>query len=456
MKVLNTVLAVLSCVVLPSTAATLDVNGRGQVLLFPFVTSEKGWDTYLGLNLDPSGGHVVRLRVMDPRDGLPLQTFNIYSSFGENWRAAVTVTEGGPVLRVTEGTCMIADTGEFGGAGTDFSLETSVAMLEAYSVTKVFGEYQLRFSDDPSLLTCAELAERFQPNGLWAANATIGFEDDSRFDGEISGYFDLVSVQTGLAAALPATAIKQFAADIAHTAPASAEPDMGSADPIAIVADGRTFVPPSGEGLDAIALLLSPSGAIDFPSPNAKVDVANDVITNRSIRADTDWIVSFPLRGYRPAGFENAMINGAPRVCEASTDIAQGEAYVESTFCSVLWRAWGSGASYQTASICISPSIPSRLRPLSCNAVNSVAFGDGQPVFFEESSEYQYTMPVIGEFSLEDVSLRVAYDPRTRWFKDGETYNPVIGFRATTFVNGTLAGGSVLANYMTMRPHSVQ
>ena len=60
------------------------------------------------------------------------------------------------------------------------------------------------------------------------------------------------------------------------------------------------------------------------------------------------------------------------------------------------------------------------------------------------------------QFPLSDINLTVGYDLITGWRNEGQRYGPVFGFRATTFINGTLEGGSVLANYMTMRPHVVQ
>lgn len=439
----------------PVHTAILSAKGSGQVLLFPFVTSEGGWDTYLGLNLDRRGGHVVRLRFMDPRDGLPMQTFNIYSSFGENWRAAVTATESGPVLRIAEGSCTIADSGQHGGVGTDFSLQSSLAMLEVYSVTKVFTEYyQFCPAGEPSEVSCADLAQRFEPGGLWEENPVAGFEEESLVIGEVSGYFDLVDVQKGLSAALPATAIKQFTDDIAHTAPTATKPDLRSADPVAVLADGSTFVRPPGEGLEAVALLLSPPSFVSDYFGTSRRDIENDVITSEAIRASTDWVVSYPLRGYEPDFNYNAEVNGEQRECETSVDRVTGDSFVEVNICDLAWAAWGAGEYVAYDDFCPSPTPIGRYRPIACNAVNSIAFGERSPIFLKESSEYQYRMSGLEEFSFSDANLTVGYDLKTGWARQGQAYSPVLGFRATTFLNGTLEGGSVLANYMTLRPHA--
>ncbi len=447
--------AVLLLITLASHAAgaKLSPNGRGQVLLFPFVTAENGWDTFIGLNLDVTGGHIVRLRFMHPKDGTALHTFNIYSRYGENWRAAVTAVQDGWALRIAEGSCTVSETGEFGGPGKDFPLDTGVSMLEVYSVSRVLDDYTAEPRDPPPQFTCEQLAQRFEPGGRWRDNPDELLTVPHGPPPEISGYFDLVKVRQGLSATLRAVAIADFAESIPHTSPAADTPGLADADPVAVLDDGTVFEPPSGEGIDAIAMLLSRP---DLPgNSGSRHDIVNDVITVAGIAASTDWIVAFPLRGYAPERAPNAEVGGEPRLCETTGNFNSGEDFVQTSTCGYSWLLWGGGQYKAYGRFCPSPSPPVYHEPMACNAVNSIAFGDSAPIFLDAASDYQYAMPGIGDFSAADTSARFAYALLGGWNRDGQGYKPVLGFRVTTFINGTLGSGSkpTLANYMTIRPH---
>ncbi len=451
-----------------SPAATLGANGRGQVLLFPFVIAENGWDTLIGLNLDPTGGHVVRLRFMDPRDGRPLHTFNIYSRYGENWRAAITGVEDGWALRIAEGSCTVSDAGEFGGPGAEFRLDTGVGMLEAYSITQVFADYTATPFDAPPVNSCADLAARHGPGGIWVQTPKIGMADSPVASGEMAGYFDLVNVAQGLSATLPATAIRNFKESLFHTTPSSESPHLGDALPIAVLEDGTVIEPASGEGIDALAMLLSPLGRVlgtqDRSSGGAfGASLFNDIITTRGIAASTDWIVTFPLRGYAPDLEPNAMVNGEPRLCESTGEFLEEPPYIDSRLGAYGWFYWGEGKGYGGFGGVLDPPPPVRVGAIVCNAVNSLAFGKAPGIFLADTSEFQYRKTHLGNAPVDDVSMRLGYKTSNGWRTKDGFFLPLLGFRVSTFVNGAVERfpgvdppAYALANYMTIRPHELR
>ncbi len=439
---------------LQAHGASLDPNGRGQVLLFPFVTAENGWDTFIGLDLNRNGGHIVRLRFMDPNNGAELHTFNVYSAPGENWRAAITAVAGGWALRIAEGSCTIADTGQFGGPGTDFPLDSGVGMLEAYSVSEIFKDFSavLSINDPPEINSCSELAARLQSSSI-DERLQGGFLDTQ----EMSGYFDLVNVGQGLAASQPAVAIREFSESLEHTPPSSTTPNLTSADPVAILNDGTEFIPASGAGIDAIAKLLSP-----VPHLSSDGELVNNVVTVKGIAARTDWILTFPLRGYAPARDANALVNGDERYCEPGEAFKEQEDPYVQISTDWFWRISGGGVEGQE-SIRGFLTPFALAEPMACNAINAIAFGDAPGIFLEDGSEYQYRVRKVAEVTLEDGSYTLGYDITNEWEKAGETFSPVLGFRVTTFINGRVEVPSdnsepafALANYMTIRPHDVQ
>lgn len=417
-------------------AASLDANGRGQVLLFPFVTSQEGWDTYLGLNLGPPG-HIVRLRFLDPVDGKELHTFNVYSNFGENWRAAVTHEESGPVLRIGEGSCTVSDSGSFGGVGTDFDLDFPLMMVEAYS----FSSY---LDDSLMQLSCADIAARWETGGIWRTDPEDGLTTSgSSRSLTISGYFDLVNVQRGLSSAENATALMDFASELSHSAPDDGEPNLGSADPISILPNGDEYQ--FTTGIDAIARLLS----VGFFK-----SVANDVITAKSIAASTDWIVTFPLSGYQIYGLDTAIIDGETRRCSSSGLVTESEPSIEQAEY-FPWTYQGTGVSVSGGGSAIGTVPTRRYLPFLCYAVNTLTFGDATPIFQTDGSVHNFRLSGI-EGSMDDVVYWVSYEFRDGGVLPNDIYRPLIGFRATTYVNGTLNGGAVLANYMAIRKHDLR
>ncbi len=416
-------------------AAVARSGDGGQVLLFPFVIAEGGWDTLVSLDTGNAASNVLKLRFLDARSGELLRSFNVYTDEGGNWRAAVTRAGSGALLRIGEGNCTIADSGEFGGAGTEFALEATTMMLEAYSVGRAWKNF---FEESP---TCAELAQRWRPGGIWSVDPDAEFSilpsfyDSSWF----SGYFDLINVTQGLATALPATAIDEFAERIPHTAPDSNTLTLEYADPIATLPDGSIVEPPSGEGIDAIAMLLA---AGDWAS------IVNDVITLDGIAASTDWIISFPLSGYRLYGPHQLEIDGQMRSCSSSGNDKDTLPYVVEPV-NTPWGLWGGGAWTLGLGSVIDPTPSLRYEPFLCYPVNVITFGDKPPLFLPEDSVHQYRLSSLYDQPLSNAAHTAGYR-----FRQG--LRPLVAFRVTTFVNGTLNGGSTLANYATSRPHEVQ
>ncbi len=450
--------ALLLAVVLQAQAASLSTDGRGQVLLFPFITSENDWDTYLGIKTAPAGGNIVRLRFLGARDGNLLHTFTIYSAEGEDWRAAVTQAGDGSLLRIAEGSCTLADSGQFGGPGDEFPLAAGVMMLEAYAVS-------LRLDEELVEAPCAELAARWDSGGDWRADPDDGLEEDDwvfsyfseGYAVGIAGYFDLVNVEKALSATLPATPLRNVMGNVPHTAPDAETPNLMDADAIVQMPDGTTLEPASGEGIDAVAMVL----AVQEPQPPGNFSpgvIANDVITAKGVNASTDWIVTLPLRGYRTYG-DVIEYEGEVRQCDPLGAAIITENFV--TFNRSLdrsWSTWGEGVMHngRFSGIAIDPVPPLGSAPFLCSAVNVLTFGDSDPIFLSEDAEGQYRAEGFRFDSWSDVVRTMEY--RFLNFRNPPHEfrgRPVLGFRATTFVNNTLGGSTraILSNYMTLREH---
>lgn len=434
----------LACNVTIANAVERNDAGKGQVLLFPFFTTENGWDTYLNIVLlSERYDEVLKVRVLDGVDGAVVNTFNVYTKVGENWRAALGQVETKePVLRVAEGSCVISGDGSFGGKGTDFPLNTATGLIEIYRV----GVRDTRGRNALSDFSCQQLAQRWGVGGLWEADPMEGLDEvDSQ--PEIIGHFDLINVSLGLSSEQPAIGLRDFSPLVRHTAPNDTSPNLEDAAPTARLDTGEIVVPASGEGIDAIALLLS---------TKEEGTITNDVVLSTDVAANTDWIVSFPLRGYREYGDYEVEIDGAMRMCNENEGTAEPELYIERRL-TRIWSSWGGVPGFRGL-IAFDPTPTVRYSPILCYSVNVLTFGDNPPVLLAPESILHDIVGTGGyDWVFPSESFAVSYK-----FTDGVSEpsandgRPVVAYRVTKFVNGALNGGGVLANYMFMRPHIVQ
>ncbi len=418
-----------------SLAVELDQSGMGQVLIFPFFTTDNGWDTYINLTLGE--GQVLKVRVKSSEDGSEVNSFSIYSSPSENWGAAITQDASGqPVLRIAEGTCTISDQMEFGGVGTDFPLGAGVGSLEVYVVSSRISSVTAE-----SIMDCGGIAARWDAQGEWADDPTAGMgpSPHSALFGEAS----LVNVQQGLASTYTALSLRKFADNVPHTSPADMSPNLADAEPIVDTPSLDGFVPHSGEGIDAVAIALGLGGLST---------VTNQVVNLPDIQASTDWVLSYPLAGYKNYKPYTVVVEGGQLNCETFGLLANSEselvAEAQLDEAQGALESWGFGTRKGGETSTLDPPPLIDVELALCSAVNVVSF-DGVPsILAEENASY---LTQLYDVLANESSSTLKWRPVEVGRQDIK--RPVVGFRLTTFANGTLNGGNVLANYAILRPH---
>jgi hypothetical protein len=229
---------------------------------------------------------------------------------------------------------------------------------------------------------------------------------------------------------------------ISHTSPFDPSPNLAEAKPVATSMTGVDVVPESGEGIDAVATVLSH-------------DVyENDVVTEETIGTSTDWVISYPLTGYKNHRPITVTIDGDERNCETfKLPPVEGEPIVDSESASLepIFISWGQGhqiGNEATDPGNIAPRPPRiKVGTALCSAVNLIGF-EGKPSILAPSDSPD----------VENISGVIASDSsmlRMQFVHSDETgfSRPVLGFRLTKFVNGTLEEGKTLANYAVIKPH---
>lgn len=445
----------------PSSLAVSRVhNGAGSVLLFPFFTTENGHDTYINvsaLGVRDSGDTfftpVLKVRFLDAETAEVVNSFNVYPDQSENWQAAITFDDNQQrvELRLQEGSCMLDESLNILVGGDDAPINADVGMVEVY----LMGLYVPDALGSDATSRCDAAAARWQVGGEWAVDALadiVGFDSERvRTQALLLGEAWLVNVREGYSASyVPVTLNKVFSVPV-HEHPEHLSPNLSEADPV-ITIDGEDVVPGSGEGIDAVAMAI----ALGEGS-----EMINDVVTSDTVQARTDWVISYPLdtyKNYKPF----AIVDGDTTVyCEGFGDSAPTagqptvRAFLE-TSGSGVW-SWGLGqTNYYSSPFSPVPVLPQTAT--LCRPVNVVAFGGREPILVNPSSALLAEEPSpLAPSPYEGDSLTLRWIPYPGEYPEGSGIRrPVVGFRLTTFLNGTLNQGNTLANYAVLRSHQTR
>lgn len=435
-------LAMLLVPVGASQAVEVSGDKVGEVLIFPIFTSENGWDTLITVH-GASRRAALSLRVVlrEGRGGAVVGSFNTYATkaAGEAvWRAVVFRDGAGqPRLRVAEGQCLIDSQGQpHSGAGVELPVGAATGLIEIYSVaTPLHRELGTGTEYD-----CAQLAGYWGPQGSWTADPAEGLAGLTAAG--ISGEAVLVKVEAGLSAAFAATALRDFraGADLVHTRPGSEHPSLADADPVARMPDGSQLN--FASGIEAVAAVLS--------TPV----LSNDVVVLDDVGARTDWILSYPTSGYHASRPFDVVVAGEARNCGSlgvyGPPSAVGDPVVTMPLgeAQSVFYGWSGDGPYGTYALLeeLDPAPMTEVGVALCNAVNILPFSGKPSILVPEGSA----------LLVSTTGLDTGGASHLWWWPPGMENawgEAVLAFRLTTFVNGTLGGGSILANYALMGPH---
>lgn len=422
---------------LPAQAVSLSSSHQGEALIFPFYTSQKGWSSLITISGSAS---IMKIRFRNGDRGAAINGFNIYSFGNDTFRASVySNSDGQTVLRVAEGGCVVAGNGASGGPGAEFDLDSSVGSIEAYSVTSTFEAPFEAFEDN-----CREFGKRWRQGGVWYPHPTVGLEERQSVP-QLSGDLSLVQVEKGLASSYVAKALKGFQRKIPHTSPLDESPNLAETEAVAIMPDGMEIRPESLEGIDAVALVLS-------AGLGWKGGVLNDVVILDTIGASTDWVISYPLDGYKNYRAHSATIDGEQRYCDSfGFPPEEGEPYGEGDGIAV--QSWGSGKLYRSNLVIeIDPPPPIKVSLDICHAVNIVRFEGRPSILADEGAANVVNLSGV----LADPVSKLKWGVYDHFPYESRIPRPVMGFSLTEFINNNLNNGTVRANYSILKPHLMQ
>jgi hypothetical protein len=458
-------------------AVSVDPDGFGQVLIYPYYNANQSNQTLLSVTNTTDRGKAVKVRFREGVNGRPTIEFNIYLDAQDTWTASVfRLDADGPAnIGVSDSTCSVPriygnpgmrqlpGTGvfytpfrnfgyafTFDDAGPNDLSRTREGFIELIEIgtlrpgTPSSDAVAILANGEPR--ACLALTTAWtEPGGYWTLNSTQDLDPPS---GGMIGNAMIVDVAQGTVYPVRPVALASFRDAPLHAAPGVESPTLADAHDAGNVAiaeltvNGRrvTSTYPATRGIDAVSAVLAAEQEI------------NDFIRDPALGARTDWVMTFPTKQFYA---DNLRVGAAPVAPFTVTFPREGTPACEHAAFAPLDRS-AQGPS-RTCSAGVSDPGSCTLPAVDlCSQVEVLTFGaTGSPLASllaapvpgaDQLPASGYARLDLGNTSAESHALRPS--------NEGHVHRglPVIGFSATQFVNGQLSGNT-LANYSDAPAH---
>ena len=508
-KVLPLAVGAASAVVMSAAHAAMYINerGTGETLIYPLYSAENDNNTLINIANTTAGHKAVKVRVLEAQNSQEVIDFNLYLSPQDHFSFAISATDAGGAKLVTgDNSCTVpaipAEGVEFRSlkyatdkqvtdpaADTDFDNtgigRTQVGYIEviemgqldpdsAVIIDKTTGSTTnaaaaITHDADGMPANCQILVDAWSnitgTDGVWLAESKTGDETgDSEFmatwqGGGLYGYATVINVPTGAAFGYDAVAVSDHVATGAdgsdmHYQPGDIRPNFTD-----LAMDTSAIVSVDG---GAVTLDFSgdyPAGVDRVQALNATImasEIYNDYVTDSTIGATTDWLLTFPTKAFH--------INGDAPI-EPFSELWNGQSACEPTDLAAVDReestpppppeAGSSGPDFSPAPpadpvdppkgddvpLCYEATIV-QFATESAAGTSTVAIGVNEYLDASDGWATISMMPADIDSTLDGCGVdgqTVAEDPCTRTigYQEGTlTGLPVVGFAVQKFVNG--------------------
>lgn len=481
----------------------INPNGLGEALIYPFYSAENGNDTLVSIVNTTGLTKAVKVRFIEAMNSQEVLDFNLYLSPEDVWTGVITANPrgDGAIIRTADTSCTVPQLGlnaapgypQFNGwiedgvrnqpfvnykygvegkdpynpeedlvpdaapfRGLDRTLEGYIEVIEMGQLDPEdggFGEAAVHTPEgvpnDCGLLVKA-WTEGGTGNGTWLSDSQVdllqGEDGWAANAGGLYGYGVVVNVPEGTAAGYDAIAIDGFNSDEAlenlHFRPGFETPSLQNANRLATIFDGTTAVEALFDtGADAVsALIMSTS-------------IANDYVTDPSINANTDWVITMPTKRFYVQGS-----SALPPFTDVWTTSASPA--VAGACEPIVYQYWDREEANITPEEVVNPPLPSPLPPFIpeeivginlCTEVTVVSFGDDSALNASERIRLGLST---GDYT--EGWARISFDNHSSRILpslDGVELSglPVVGFAVFEYQNGAING--VLSNYGSSATH---
>jgi len=326
-------------------AVNVNPDGLGQVLLYPYYTTNGGNQTILSVVNTSDYAKAVKVRFLEGQNSREVLDFNLYMSAYDVWTAALAKNaDGVPTMYTNDTTCTVPyifgdfggeqeflpwaltdeglDQGHPDGAYGDVSTRGAEGHFEMIEMGTMIDEPGVDASGNPILLhgsaaaathsdgvpaNCAQLVGAWTRsaagNGYWIddgddANGSEPLSDMSAPSGGLFGGAAIINVADGAMYSYDARAINGFAATVSmddgysdemHQEPGTILPSLDSGGVYTATVfgdDGSLITSTLSRGVDAVSYVLMHD------------QIMNEYTTEAIINAGTEWVVTFPTKQF--------------------------------------------------------------------------------------------------------------------------------------------------------------
>lgn len=423
-----------------STAAAfaqqhVNSENTGSVLLYPFYNAANDNDTYLHVSNTTAENKAVKIRFMEHRNSNVILEFNVYMGPYDIFPAGIQQQGDGAVVYTNDATCTVpalgTENGNYDGTQVERAdgtiLRTQPFVPYQYEGEAVSGlgrtlkgyieVIEMGVVDSSiDVSDCAVVSELWT-GGAWTTDASTDVTSPS---GGISGSQIYINPEKAFAMNVPVTAIDGWAKPETnyHNGPGTLLPTLKQGISKATVFDGTDYVT-----LDYTAQI--DGGVLATSAVLATQSLFNEVQTEDVIKAETDWVVTFPTKKY----FTNAAEASAP-----FTEAYDSEVETD-TACETVNLTRFDRNSNKTVSTGTFVPEGSGIDGELCGSVSVMSFHPNSALNVANTTAVDYPYQV-GGATIEMTQTLPADD-------NGVTVSglPVIGFAATRIVNGPMSYG---------------
>jgi hypothetical protein len=298
-----------------ASAVTLNVDGLGNVLLYPYYTVREtsagnAYISLLSVVNSTSSAKAVKVRFLEGKNSREVLDFNLYLSAKDVWVAGVVATSDGAGVFTPDKSCTdpevsadpanpsrfvnFAYVGSADDPANDDLDRTREGYLEIIEMGTMYGDdpdggayYATHVSGVPR--GCANLRAG---GGALAQAYTI---DPS---GGLFGSMTLINVGTGMDFAYDATALSQFSNSALWFPPGDIRPNLAQAAPISVTIDASPQFNPA-------AYVTAWPGVTDVDAVSAVLMhdyIYNEFVLDVDTKSGTDWVVTMPTKTFYYTG----------------------------------------------------------------------------------------------------------------------------------------------------------
>jgi hypothetical protein len=319
-------------------AVNLNYDGLGDVLIYPYYTTNEGNLTVMSVVNTSHLGKAVKVRFLESQNSQEVLDFNLYLSAYDVWAAAIVRQDDGDEtdaagIAVTDTSCTVptiegqsdqfqrffneqyagilgTDGKYVGGDDGDKSLararEGYIEIIEMGTIAEGSAVEQMTTHVDGRPKDCMVHNALWDPvvedpdyedfEGGWIANPDFGLDEPS---GGLFGGGAVINPADGTLFSYDARALEDFATEIDHTNPGSTSPSLNTGKGAALVAH---LYNPDTMMVDTYSYDSSADAVSALFMHDALMNEYNIEDLGGGVMAATEWVVTFPTKRFYVQG----------------------------------------------------------------------------------------------------------------------------------------------------------